>query len=355
MKSIVGTLLVAIVVVSFCDHRAQASGLFDHDAYNLGSCDSACNDGCCDAMPTCDACDACGACGKSTQGCGCLGRMKLLGCLKPSDHCFDDFISPMINFVFFEDPRTLTEVRPIFLSQRTPSRVGSFGLPGGSVQLYAMEIRVALTQRLSLIASKDGFIVERIKDGTLDDLLEDGFAAINLGLKYNILRDPRCGRIASVGFTYELPIGARRALQDVADGEFHVFATGGKRLWDGNGHILSAVGYRFPIDDDLQTSSFHWSNHFDVRITERAYLVTELAWWHWTSSADAGLPLGVAGQDLFNLSASNVTGNDLVTQNVGTKFKPSKNVEAGIAYEFPLTGFQDIIRDRIQLDLILRY
>ena len=54
-------------------------------------------------------------------------------------------------------------------------------------------------------------------------------------------------------------------------------------------------------------------------------------------------PLGVAGQDLFNLPSTNVTGNDLLTQNVGVKFKPSGNTEFGIAYEFPLTTFVRLI------------
>ena len=170
-----------------------------------------------------------------------------------------------------------------------------------------------------------------------------------------VVRDPKCGRIASVGLTYELPVGSRRTLQDIGDGEFHLFATGGQRLWDGNGHLLSSLGYRFPVDDAVQASAIHWSNHFDIRVTDRVYLVTEAAWWHWTESAETGLPLGVAGQDLFSLSSTNVGGNDLVTQNVGLKYKPNGNIETGIAYEFPLTGFEDVIKDRIQLDLIFRY
>ncbi len=308
----------------------------------------------CDPCAVCDACDACGVCGESGSDCGCLGRMKLLGCLKPSDHCFDDFISPMINFVFFEDPRTLTEVRPIYLYHHLPDRVGSLQLPGGAVQLWAMQIRIALTERLSLIAVKDGFIIDEVDDGPLDELLDDGWAAVTAGLKYNVLRDTRRGRLASVGFTYEMPVGSRRALQDVGDGEFHIFATGGHRLWNGNGHYLTSLGYRFPVDDDVQTSSIHWSNHVDVKLTQRTYFVSEMAWWHWTRSAKTGLPLGVAGQDLFNLPSTNVAGNNLVTKNFGLKYKPSGNVEMGIAYEFPLTGREDVIKDRIQLDLILR-
>lgn len=280
--------------------------------------------------------------------------MKLLGCLKPSDHCFDDFISPMINFVFFEDPRTLTELRPIFVHHRTPSRVGTLGVPGGDIQLWAAQFRIALTDRLSLIATKDGYIVTDIEDGPLNDLLGDGWAAVSVGLKYNLLRDVRRGTLASVGFTYELPVGSRRALQDIGDGEFHLFGTAGQRFWGGDGHFLTAFGVRLPVDDRVQTTSIHWSNHFDYRLTNRIYYVSEASWWHWTRSAKEGLPLGVAGQDLFNLSATNVTGNDLITKNFGFKYKPSRNVEMGIAYEFPLTGRDDVLRDRIQLDLILR-
>src|SRR5262249_25617678 len=41
-------------------------------------------------------------------------------CAFQSDHCFDQFISPVTNPFLFEDPRSLTEVRPIFMYQRIP-------------------------------------------------------------------------------------------------------------------------------------------------------------------------------------------------------------------------------------------
>ena len=308
-------------------------------------------------------CELKGDCGP-TCAAGCLnepmgGRHCSLGDLtnliKPSDHCFDDFISPMTNFIFFEDPRTLTEARAIFFDHSLPSSVGSLGLPGGDVQLYALQLRFALSERLSVIAVKDGFIVADMDGGPLDDLLNDGWADVSAGLKYNLLRDTCSGALLSAGFSYEIPIGSQRALQDIGDGEFHIFLSGGKRLWGGLGHYLGAVGYRVPIDSDVQTSSIHWSNHLDVKLTNRFYAFTEVVWWHWTDSADAGLPLGVAGHDAFNLSSTNVDGNDLLTQNVGMKYKPSGNVEFGIAYEFPLTDFEDITANRIQAELILRY
>ena len=44
-----------------------------------------------------------------------------------------------------------------------------------------------------------------------------------------------------------------------------------------------------------------------------------------------------------------VTGNHLVTQSLGVKFKTSGHSEHGVAYEFPLSNFQDIIDDRLQV------
>lgn len=116
---------------------------------DLGCHWASCDDGCCDRGCDDPCCDQAGCCNSALCGLsagGCLDRLK--GCLRPSDHCFDDFISPMSNFVFFEDPRTLTELRPIFLSHQLPDSIG-----GGDVQLYAAEFRIALTDRLSLIAS----------------------------------------------------------------------------------------------------------------------------------------------------------------------------------------------------------
>jgi hypothetical protein len=326
------------------DSTAGSGLICDQSACDASSCDSLfCGSGnaCCDGA-----------------SCGCLGglfsRHGSLGLIKPSERCFDDFVSPMINFVFFEDPRTVSELRPIFVHHNVPDLIGP-GIPaGGSIQLYAMQFRVALTERLSVIGVKDGYIVDNT-NGALDTLLDDGWADITAGLKYNLLRNTETGTLASVGFTYEIPLGSTQALQSVGDGEFHCFLTGGQRLLDGDAHLLSSLGYRFAANNELTGDAIHWSNHFDYRLTNRAYIFTEAAWWHWTDEASVGLPLGVAGQDLFSLPSTNIVGNDLVTQSVGLKFKPRWNVELGTAYEFPLTEFKDVIEDRWMADLIIRY
>lgn len=268
---------------------------------------------------------------------------KLFGLIAPSDHEFGCFISPMSNPVYFEDPRTLTEARVIFANHNIPHALGS-----GSVQLLAMQLRAALTEDLSIIATKDGFFVSD------SPLLNDGFADVNVGLKYNLLKDYESQAMLSTGFTYEIPLGSHAALQGQGSGEFNFFLSGGKQIGD-YWHILSAYGARIPVDTSLQSQSTYWSNHLDRRFGDSGfYLFTEANWYHWLSSGSS-FPAPVEGLDLFNLGSTDVAGNDIVTGAYGVKYKPHNNLELGMAYEIPYTTRRDIIQSRVMVDLIIRY
>ena len=72
-----------------------------------------------------------------------------------SDHGFDQMISPVTNPFFFEDPRALTEVRPIFIYQAIP---GSSPVASGSLFWYGTQLRPALTEKISLTINKLGGI-----------------------------------------------------------------------------------------------------------------------------------------------------------------------------------------------------
>ncbi len=264
------------------------------------------------------------------------------GIIRRGERCFDDFISPMTNPVFFEDPRTLTEVRFIFLNHNLPA-----SLSGNSIQVYAAQVRLALTERLSLIATKDGLIYSQ------SPIIESGFADLSAGLKYNFYRDPVAGRLLSGGVTFEVPLGTERSLQGNGDGEFHFFLTGGTRIGD-RSHWLSATGLRQPIDENAENQVWYWSNHYDYRIGNLPlYVFSELNWYHWLSSGDAFGP--VEGLDLFNFGSSGVTGNNIVTRAIGLKATPRRNMEVGVAYEFPMTKRKGILSSRWTADLIVRF
>lgn len=312
---------------------------------NVFGISSLCDSGCCDDCCIDECVDACCDDNCCDDGCCGIGDDKLLGLFVASDHCFDDFISPMTNPIFFEDPRTLTELRPIYMHHKIPQGVG-----GGEVNLLAVQIRAAITDRLSIIATKEGYYTSS------SPLIDDGFADVALGLKYTLLRDPCAGRLVSVGASYELPVGSTRALQGNGDGEFHLFATGGTRLGE-NMHYLAGTGFRLPANQAQESSSWYLSQHLDYMVNQKFYLLTELNWYSWFQGGNGGIPgaTNVEGMDLINLGASDVAGNNIITMAWGVKYKPQANREIGLAYEIPVSSRNDIMDNRLTVDYIIRY
>ena len=307
----------AVVQTGCCDDSCCSNGLCDDCC-----CDGCCGDDCCCGDACCDP--------------------KLLGLFVASDPCFAGFVSPITNPVFFEDPRTLTELRAIFMYNDIPGAVG-----GGSARLIAVQLRAALTDRLSVIATKDGFVMSS------NPLVDDGWADVQLGVKYNLIADAREQKLLSVGLQYEMPVGSPRTLQARGDGMINMFVTGGMQLGD-YWHWISTLGMNVALDDDNNSDWMYWSNHIDRQLREKLYVVAELNWFNWTRAGGNGIN-GVEGNDLINLGSTGVSGNDIVTAAIGAKVKPSDNVEIGFAWEFPLTDRRDLLENRLTADLILRY
>ena len=336
--------LICVTAVSpgFADGDI-GSHLWDKDLSVLKLDDQLEQCSCCDDC--CGCCDDCCGCGDGCCDCGsgcCRGR--LFGLFAPSQAGFDDFISPITNPVFFEDPRTLTEARFFYLRHEVPTAVG-----GGLVQLWALQLRAALTERLSIVAAKDGFATSS------HPIIDDGWADLSVGLKYNLLVDRAAQRILSTGFAYELPTGEASLAQGNGDGEFQIYLTGGTQLFDFM-HWISASGFRLPTDPGDGSRMWYWSNHWDAQLTKKWYVLSELNWYNWIGAGDDNLGLtGIEGLDLFNFGSAGVAGNDIVTNGYGVKCKPSRNCEIGLVYEFPLTDRRDIIENRMTFDVILRY
>jgi hypothetical protein len=244
--------------------------------------------------------------------------------------------------VFFEDPRNLTEARLIFLNHKVPLNAG-----GGDIQVYAMQVRAALTDRLSLIATKDGYIVSD------NAVVDDGWADISAGFKYVLYSDPASQQLASAGVVYEIPTGTPDARQGNGDGTFDLFLTGGAAIGE-RSHWIGAGGFVLPADDNAESTWCYVSNHFDYEFYERWYSLVEVNWYHWLESGNNGIP-GVEGGDLFNFGSTGVAGNNIVTGAFGVKFKPSRNQELGVAWELPLTERRDVLENRLTFDWILRY
>ena len=291
------------------------------------------------------ACDSVGSCDGYFNSQTCCGSDSLFGrgIILRSDHAFDRFISPMTNPVFFEDPRNVTEMRAIFLDHKVPAAAGD-----GDVQLYALQLRARLSENVSLIATKDGYVTSDTP------LVNEGWADLSVGLKFNLLRDVQNQRLLSGGFTFELPTGEASALQGNGNGDLNLFLTGARQIGQ-RAHWISAGGFRIPMNPTDESTSSYWSNHFDYEVARGFYLVSEFNWYHWLRAGRDGAITGVEGLDLFNLGSPGVAGNDIVTTAIGLKFKPNGHNEFGVAYEVPITDREDIIENRFTADWILRF
>ena len=182
----------------------------------------------------------------------------------------------MTNPVFFEDPRNVTEARFIHFHHKVPLAAG-----GGDVDLTAVQLRFRLSENVSLIATKDGYV------SSSNPLVGDGWADLAAGLKFNLIRDARNQRLLSGGFTFEFASGDSEPLQGNGNGELNLFLTGGKQIGQ-RSHWITAGGFRLPMNSSDESTSTYWSNHFDYRIGRRFYLLTECNWYHWTKSGQDG-------------------------------------------------------------------
>jgi hypothetical protein len=280
-----------------------------------------------------------------------------------SDKCFPNFISPVSNPFFFEDPRALTELRPIFMYQRFPNQLQIFtdlgsgvvhNINGGTAEFFGLQGRLALSDNFSLVFSKLGGIAmqpDGFMPGALDN--EVGFAEIAFGPKWTFWRNDCTNTIAAIGANFEVAIGSASVFQDTGTGGVTPYITFGQELFR-NLHILAAAGYRFRFDDDRSALVFT-SLHVDYGIIGRVYPLVELNWYHYTQNGKH-VAAGFEGQDLFMFGSNSVSGNDVLTLAAGVRFKIVPDfIEAGLVYEFPLSNREDLLDYRITADLIFRY
>jgi len=281
-------------------------------------------------------------------GCTASGGRKMF----ESDHCFDNMISPVTNPFLFEDPRALTEVRPIFMYQRTPDSNATYD--GGNLWYLGTQARLAVTERLSFTMHKLGQVWSDPNNpagGTFAP--HSGFSELWLGPKLTFYRDDLCGAIAAAGVNFQIPVGDGDVFQNTGTLSVTPYIVYGRHfLRDFN--FLATLGWA--IGDNNRTDYFFNSYHlsWDLGGLHRIYPLVELNWFHYTKSG-AAQPINFEGRDLINFGANNISKEDSLTFAVGARYKFTDCVQAGAALEFPLIASPDLLNFRLTTDLIFRY
>ena len=260
------------------------------------------------------------------------------------------YVPPLTNPIFNETPYITTEARAIYFHHELPD---DFVTGGGNVDLGALQLRLALTERLGFIATKDGY-ADFDFDSVLPD--EDGFANIAFGFKYAVFSQPEDEAILTAGLRYEIPINDLESggieLQGDGDGFFNPFITGATTFGDLG--LQASIGANVAVDQDADTSILHYSLHADYEVLPGLFPLVEINGF---TPIDNGNRLTGALGDLDGVDVLNFGSSDrgtTVTVGGGLRYRINDHVQLGAGAETPITDKDDTIFDyRVYFDLVL--
>lgn len=286
---------------------------------------------------------------------------------------FAGFSMPVVQPYLFEDPFITTGVYPYYVWHQFPN---SDPLQGGQANVAAAQIRVAVTDRLAIIATKDGYMWKRPGNPYLKR--SHGFMNLGFGAKYAIYQDRDAGRIVSLALKYEASSGARDVFQNEGDGMLMPSITGAARV--GDLALQGDFGGIWALDHS-QSSSVYYHLYAGYPVIELVTPFVQLSGMHWVRSGDGSrlielsregqlalgapaVPIGAVesvygkrfeGADVANLGSVGVRGLDYLTFAIGAHVRLADHVTVSAAYERPITSHKSITRQRITTNLALEF
>ena len=242
-------------------------------------------------------------------------------------------IRPLTAPYLHEDSFVQSDLRAWYLNHQLESI-------GGEVTVAALQVRVAINQKMQLVAYKDGYT--RFSGGALDG--NDGWNDIGLGLKYAFLQDWENSMHAALGVGYEFNWGDESAFQNTD--ELRLWASFNKSYE--NLHLGLTTNYITAIDlgqgaagnSDMLT--FHF--HSDYYVADWISPVFEINGYVVTNDAGTGAS-NLSGIDAVSLGSGQ--NEDVWTAALGAEIRPP-NVEVALraAFERPFLSSDNIFDSR---------
>ncbi len=264
----------------------------------------------------------------------------------------ETFVDPVGNPLYFETPIIDTSAKFLYLWHDIPSQSQ---LGGGQLNVYALQLRIALTDRFALIATKDGWT--EFNAGIIPR--DSGWNDFSIGAKYALIVDDANDFILTAGMRWEWHQGNRGIFQggDSGDNELSPFVSFAKQWNDIN--FIGNVTARLPMDLNDGNAILSWDLHMDFEPFPETmpgfHPLVEVHALHYLTNADA-TPLSVGGLDYTNIGASDVAGNSVFWGDLGFRYVLTPNVSLGFAYGFPISNpSNSIFNQRVTADLIFRF
>lgn len=256
---------------------------------------------------------------------------------------FEDFVKPVGMPFYFEDPFIDSDVRLVGVWHALPE-----GRGGGEIWVAAAQLRIALTDRLSFIATKDGY--SWLNAGVAEG---DGWNDVAIGLKYNFYQNEDDQYLISGGLRWEFPIGEAEALQGGDSHEFSPFVAIAKG-WD-DFKLLATINGRIPTDSTEGLYGLTWHLHLDYKMTETFRPLVELHGIHWLSNGKGPLS-GTDYLDVGSLGSRDIDGNDFFSIGAGFRWEVTENVSLGATYELPLEDQDDDLQEqRVTVNTVISF
>jgi hypothetical protein len=275
-----------------------------------------------------------------------------------SDHCFDSFCSPVSNPFYFEDPRALTEVRPLLIFQRVPGANPYF--QGGDIWFYGVQGRLAINDVFSVVINKLGAVTLQPHSQTHGITNDTGFAELSLGPKFTFFRNESSRTVMAAGLNFDMAIGSGGVFQNTGDLSlvpYFSIAQGFGKSSYGSFNFMNTTGYSFATDNqrnDFFFSSFHLD--YDVANLNKIFPLIELNWFAFTQNGGSNKFFGFEGRDLVNFGTGGIAGHQDLSLALGARYKFAEWFQIGAVVEFPLVSRDKGLMDyRLGFDLIFRY
>lgn len=294
-----------------------------------------------------------------------LSGLDLDGSIGNGEH---KYVPAVSNPLFNETPYITTEARPIYVRHSASPQAST--LFGADINVVAVQLRLALTDNLGIIATKDGYTWIDWDGTTNSNGVKDteGFNNLAFGLKYAFHNNVENQSIATAGIKYEPPSGSIHIdtalahpldnvdLSGAGDGFVNFFLTGAKRYKKLG--LQASGGVNVAIDGDHDSSLIHYTLHADYEVHENVFPMISLNGFTVYDEANRpgltnNLVSGFEVTDLANIGCSIDCGT-VLTAAGGIRFRAMDNILLGIGAEKSI-GREDLFDWRGYFDMVIHF
>ena len=251
------------------------------------------------------------------------------GTVTPEISASERVVRPVSAPYFHEDSFVSSDLRAWYLVHHFYNDTIGGGT-NGEVTVAALQVRLALTETLQLVAYKDGY-TEFDNTAVLGD--NDGMNDIGAGLKWAFLQDWDKQLHAAVGIGYEFGFGDDEVLQDTD--ELRLWASVNKGY--GELHLGATVNYLVAMDEDdgllgnADQVTVHL--HADYFVSDWFSPVVEVNGYFVTDESAAAPAF--SGVDAVSLPGGE--DEDTITGVIGAELRPCSGIALRGAYETELS------------------